>query len=148
MLQQKAADLPDRPQARLLDALPHTEVLESVYNRASKPASVAPLDDVVYFAAPLSGQSEEGDRYGYAAGPRFADLHVSTVQQILSALERSGLPTVLPYAPEDLAAAALADKKREGDRLPLIVIRGIGDCGIETIPGGEFEAWLRDGGAV
>ena len=79
------ADLPDRPQTRLLDALPHTEVLESVYNRASKPASVAPLDDVVYFAAPLSGQSEEGDRYGYAAVPRFADLHVSTVQQILSA---------------------------------------------------------------
>ena len=39
-------------------------------------------------------------------------------------------------------------KKREGDSLPIIVIRGIGDCGIETIPGGEFEAWLRDGGAV
>ena len=71
-----------------------------------------------------------------------------TAERILSALERSGLPTALPYAPKDLAAAALADKKREGDRLPLIVIRGIGDCRIETIPGGEFEIWLQDGGAV
>ena len=76
-------DNPDTPDSRLLDALPHTEVIESVYNRAAKPASIAVLDDVVYLRPSVS--ADEGDRSGYAAVPRFADTHVSTVSQILAA---------------------------------------------------------------
>ncbi len=78
-----APDLPEAPMTRLLDALPHTEIVESVYNRASKPASIAVLDDVVHFRTPVS--ADAGDRSGYAAVPRFAEANISTVGQILAA---------------------------------------------------------------
>ena len=78
-----APDLPEAPMPRLLDAHPHTEIVESVYNRAAKPASVACLDDVVYLRTPLP--ADEGDRSGYAAVPRFAEANVSTVSQIFAA---------------------------------------------------------------
>ena len=77
-------DTPDAPASRILDALPHTEIVESVYNRASKPASVASLDDVVYLRRGADG-GDRYDRYGYAAVPRFADPNVSTVAQIFAA---------------------------------------------------------------
>ncbi len=71
-----------------------------------------------------------------------------TAERILALLEKAGLPTALPYGARELAAAAMSDKKREGDRLPLVVIQGIGRCRVETIPGAEFETWLREGGAL
>ena len=71
-----------------------------------------------------------------------------TAERIAAVLERAGLPTSLPFGAEALAAAAMSDKKREGNRLPLIVVEGIGRCRIETISEGEFTDWLREGGAV
>jgi len=68
--------------------------------------------------------------------------------RIVSLLERYGLPTACPYGAETLAAAAMADKKRQGSRLPLIVPHGIGDCRIEPIPAEDFIGWLRAGGAL
>ena len=70
-----------------------------------------------------------------------------TAERIVAALEKTGLPTVLPYGAGALAAAAVSDKKRRGSRLPLVVVDDIGRCRVETVPGAELEDWLREGGA-
>ena len=71
-----------------------------------------------------------------------------TAERIVSALEKNGLPAALPFEAAALADAAMSDKKREGSRLPLIVIEDIGSCRTETVPAAEFETWLREGGAL
>ena len=47
---------------------------------------------------------------------------------LTSLLERYGLPTECPYAPEDLAPLMGNDKKRSGDRIHLILPKAAGDC--------------------
>ena len=71
-----------------------------------------------------------------------------TAERIVSALEKNGLPAALPYETRALTEAAMSDKKREGSRLPLVVIEDIGRCRTETVPAAELETWLREGGAL
>ena len=47
-----------------------------------------------------------------------------------------------------LAAAALADKKRRGDTLPLVLPEAIGRCRLEPVPVSELPDWFRDGGLL
>ena len=65
--------------------------------------------------------------------------------EILSLLEAFGLPTTTDLTPEQLAQAALSDKKRSGDTLTLAVPRAIGRCELEKIPVTQWEALIRAG---
>lgn len=48
-----------------------------------------------------------------------------------------------PYTAEQLAAAALHDKKRSGDRLTLVLPLQIGQCCLHQISAAELEPWLQ-----
>ena len=48
--------------------------------------------------------------------------------------EKNGLPTGTDYPAEALAQAALADKKRSGDSITIVVPKAIGDCELKRIP--------------
>lgn len=54
--------------------------------------------------------------------------------EIEAALTRLGLPTRTEFSPERLAQAALADKKRAGERITLVIPRAIGDCVLREVP--------------
>ena len=54
--------------------------------------------------------------------------------QIEAALTKLGLPTRTEFPPERLAQAALADKKRAGERITLVIPRAIGDCVLREVP--------------
>ncbi len=69
-------------------------------------------------------------------------------ERIEALLRRFGLPAEPPFGAEQLYEASLADKKREGGSLSLIVPRAVGDCGILSIPEEDFLSWLRAGGAA
>ena len=70
-------------------------------------------------------------------------------EEIESVLHAFGLPTETSFSAEDLANAALSDKKRAGDTLTLVVPRAIGGCTLEKIPVTEckpiLEAGMRHG---
>lgn len=59
--------------------------------------------------------------------------------RICAALRRHSLPTGTEYAPAALAQAALADKKRRGGSISLVVPRRIGKCEMVTVPVGDLE---------
>ena len=84
------ADDPDRPSDPALTVQPHVEIIESAYNSARKTVSVAYLDDPVLLFTP----SAAGNREGYEAVPKFADLSASAVTGILSA---HGIESELKY---------------------------------------------------
>ena len=54
--------------------------------------------------------------------------------EIEAALIKLGLPTRTEFSPEQLAQAALADKKRAGERITLVIPRAIGDCVLREVP--------------
>ena len=54
--------------------------------------------------------------------------------QIEAALIKLGLPTRTEFPPVRLAQAALADKKRAGERITLVIPRAIGDCVLREVP--------------
>ena len=54
--------------------------------------------------------------------------------EIEAALTKLGLPTRTEFSPERLAQAALADKKRAGERITLVIPRAIGDCVLREVP--------------
>jgi 3-dehydroquinate synthase len=62
---------------------------------------------------------------------------------LTSLTQRLRLPTECPYGMADVAAAALADKKRNGDTITLIVPYAIGDSRPYTLPADELQAWLQ-----
>lgn len=68
--------------------------------------------------------------------------------RIAAALERTGLPTRMPYSAGELAEAALSDKKRAGGEITLVIPERIGLCSLRTIPVAElktvFDAGLED----
>ena len=56
-----------------------------------------------------------------------------------------GLPVSCPFSAEELAEAALRDKKRRGSSLTLILPYGIGDSRLHPISVAEFAAYLKGG---
>ena len=64
---------------------------------------------------------------------------------IVSMLERNALPTRSPYPADTLAEAALADKKRRGSDIALVVPREIGTCEVIELPVSELLSFLNDG---
>lgn len=66
-------------------------------------------------------------------------------QRILAALEKHGLPTAADFDAATLAEAAVMDKKREADRITVVIPTGIGSCRLHPIPIGELEALFAAG---
>ena len=56
-----------------------------------------------------------------------------------------GLSIRPPYAAEELAAAALHDKKRRGGSITLVMPEKIGKCYLKTVPVEELPAYFRKG---
>ena len=82
----------------------------------------------------------------YAAGLKYEELPADVVEQakkiilhpiagrIAACLTKNGLPTGTAYPPQALAEAALADKKRAGGEITLVIPRRIGNCGLRKMP--------------
>ena len=77
-------------------------------------------------AAGLAVMARASERLGWA------EPGVSA--RIAACLEKNGLPTGTDYPAEALAKAALADKKRSGDSITIVVPKVIGDCELKRIP--------------
>ena len=69
-----------------------------------------------------------------------------TASRIKALLENNGLPITSPYSAQSLFKASFADKKREGNKLRLVVPETIGACRVETIPADDMLGWIRAGG--
>lgn len=65
--------------------------------------------------------------------------------EIVSVLRAFGLPTQTEFSPEELAAAALADKKRSGDTVTLVIPERIGKASLKPIPVGDLPTVIKAG---
>ena len=63
-----------------------------------------------------------------------------------AALAANGLSASAPFSADRIAKAALADKKRAGDTISLVVPTAIGSCEVRSVPVGELEAIFARGG--
>lgn len=52
-------------------------------------------------------------------------------------------PLSAPYGAAELAAAAMADKKRAGGEITLVLPRAIGRCELRRVPAAELEELAR-----
>ena len=68
-----------------------------------------------------------------------------TAAELEEALYRAGLPVTTDFPAADLAAAALADKKRRGDTVALVVPKRMGLCELHRVPVGELEPFFALG---
>ena len=62
-----------------------------------------------------------------------------TAERILRAVENCGLSVGCPYSAAELAAVAMSDKKRSGDKITIVMPRDIGYCSLEEIEVKELE---------
>jgi 3-dehydroquinate synthase len=60
-------------------------------------------------------------------------------ERIEGLLERLGLPVRIPIDGKSLLPALRMDKKRQGDRLYFVLLKGIGDAVVEELPIHELE---------
>nr|WP_325212528.1 3-dehydroquinate synthase [uncultured Oscillibacter sp.] len=65
--------------------------------------------------------------------------------RVCACLAKNALPVSTEFSPEALAEAALADKKRAGDSITLVVPRKIGLCELKTMPVAELPPVIRAG---
>ena len=79
------------------------------------------------------------------AGAAYGICEETAKNEIISILESFGLPVCCDYAAENIASAALSDKKRSGDQVSLILPRSIGNCIIHPIPVTESENFIKAG---
>lgn len=66
-------------------------------------------------------------------------------EPLFSILKKLGFPLECPYTPEQLARAALQDKKRMGDTIALIVPIVPGRCRRQMFPISELETFIKAG---
>lgn len=64
---------------------------------------------------------------------------------LLSALDACHLPTGCPYSAQQLAQSALADKKRRGDTITLIIPETIGRCQRHPLPVAQLQGFIAAG---
>lgn len=82
------------------------------------------------------------------AGEKLGLTEPGTAKRIAAALVNNGLPVTADYETADLLAAALSDKKREGELVTLVVPRRIGACFLHTVPVAELGKFIELGRAV
>jgi len=81
----------------------------------------------------------QGVAMGLVMAARAAGMDPSP---ILDACGSCGLPTDCPYSAEELARAALSDKKRRGDSITLALPEKIGRCYLKTVPVADLPAYF------
>ena len=67
------------------------------------------------------------------------------LDELIEVIRSAGLPTSCGFGAEELAAAALKDKKRAGDSISLVLPYGIGDCRLYSLPVSELENFILRG---
>lgn len=65
--------------------------------------------------------------------------------RIAACLAKNGLPPVTDYSAKALAEAALADKKRAGDAITIVVPMQIGRCALKKLPVAELSGVIAAG---
>ncbi len=68
-----------------------------------------------------------------------------TAEQIKKALKAYGLTDACDMAPEELAAAALSDKKRKGESITLVLPKRIGECMLYKMPASDLPIFFQKG---
>ena len=66
-------------------------------------------------------------------------------ERIAACLEKNSLPTGTSFSAEELADAALADKKRAGGEITLVIPRRVGCCERKTVPVADLLPIIRAG---
>ena len=66
-------------------------------------------------------------------------------EENLAVLKKFGLPLETDFTPEELAQAALSDKKRQGDTVTLVVPTAVGHCELCSIPVSELQSVIEAG---
>ena len=79
------------------------------------------------------------------ASARYGICSDETCCQILSLLNRFGLPCSAEYPAEALFAAACSDKKRSGGTINLIVPQAVGTCFVRSTPISELQSFIEAG---
>lgn len=88
-------------------------------------------------AAGLAVMARAAQALGWAEEPLAA--------RICACLRKNALPVSAEYPPEALAEAALADKKRAGGDITLVIPKKIGLCELKTVPVTELLPVIRAG---
>ncbi|MCF2663044.1 3-dehydroquinate synthase [Oscillibacter valericigenes] len=88
-------------------------------------------------AAGLAIIARSAEALGWTEGPIAA--------RIAACLAKNGLPTGTEFSAEALAEAALADKKRAGDTITLVIPQKIGACQLKKVPVAELLPIIRAG---
>ena len=88
-------------------------------------------------AAGLAIMARAAERLGWTQEPLAA--------RICGCLVKNALPVSAEYSPEALAEAALADKKRAGDAITIVVPKKIGLCELKKMPVAELLPVIRAG---
>jgi 3-dehydroquinate synthase len=78
-----------------------------------------------------------------AAAERAGLTETGSAQRITAALRAYGLPAEDPHTAVELATAAYGDKKSEGERLHLVLLRAVGDGVVHTIPRAGLAEFLQ-----
>lgn len=65
--------------------------------------------------------------------------------EIRDVLQKFGLPLTTGFTPEELAEAALADKKRQGDTVTLVIPTAVGKCELCRLPVAELQSVFEAG---
>ncbi|MEG1657486.1 MAG: 3-dehydroquinate synthase [Oscillibacter sp.] len=73
---------------------------------------------------------------------------VPCAARITACLTACALPVSIPFSAQELAAAALTDKKRSGGAITLVVPLKIGKCVLRQVPVTDLAAIFRAGGAT
>jgi 3-dehydroquinate synthase len=79
------------------------------------------------------------------AAEKLGWCEVPCADRIAAVLRRNHLPVSTDFSADQLAEAALSDKKRRGDTISLVIPRRIGDCYMKTIPVTELKAVFAAG---
>ena len=88
-------------------------------------------------AAGTAVMARAAERLGWTEEPVAA--------RISACLANNRLPTGTDFAPEALAAAASADKKRSGDSITVVVPKRIGRCELKKMPVAQLLSVIRAG---
>ena len=71
-------------------------------------------------------------------GENYADI-------IASLNKKYSLPVSTDFSASELSSAAMADKKRSGDKIKLIIPEALGNCVIKSVPTSELEKIIGEG---
>ncbi len=79
------------------------------------------------------------------AGEALGLTEPGTTARLIDILTTNGLPVSCSFSTGELLDGALADKKRQGDQITLIVPKALGTCVTHTIPVSELQTILELG---